>query len=314
MILDFVIPAPGQSLLKAYHTWKEWASHSACDYAFHVAVTWWNDQVKKEMNILAKKEGINSFKHFMAYKNSLMVKDDQLIGSFLTCKELGAIPMVHAENGDMIYFLQQELLKKGITGPEGHALSRPPEVEGEATNRAISIAKSIQAPLYIVHVSCKDSLNAITHARLDGQRVYGEALAGHLILDDSVYKNEDWDFAAAHVMSPPFRSKEHQIALWKGLQSGNLQTTATDHCCFCSEQKRLGINDFTKIPNGTAGIEDRMSIIWDHGVNSRKLNINEFVKITSANAAQAFNIYPKKRSNNGRVRCRSSSMGSFSNS
>jgi dihydropyrimidinase len=232
----------------------------------------------------------------MAYKDSLMVRDDQLIKSFLLCKELGALPMVHAENGDMIDFLQKDLLEKNIRGPEGHPLSRPPEIEGEATNRAINIAKSIKTPIYIVHVSCKDSLNHIINSRLNGQRVYGEVLTGHLMLDDSVYKNNDWNFAAAHVMSPPFRPKEHQRALWNGIHSGNLQTTATDHCCFCNKQKKMGLDDFTKIPNGTAGVEDRMSVLWDAGVNSGKLTPNEFVKITSANTAQIFNIYPRKGS------------------
>jgi dihydropyrimidinase len=294
MIIDFVIPTPQQSLLEAYKTWQSWASDSVCDYAFHVAITSWKDTTSKEMQTLTEVEGINSFKHFMAYKNSLMVDDDQLIQSFLAAKKLGAIPMVHAENGNMIHFLQNKLLKQGVTSPIGHALSRPPEVEGEATNRAINIAKIVDIPIYIVHVSCKDSLNAIITSRLNGQRVYGEALSCHLLLDDSVYKNDDWNFAAAHVMSPPFRAKEHQAHLWKGLQSGNLQTTATDHCCFCSDQKALGIDDFTKIPNGTAGVQDRMSLIWDAAVNTGKITPNEFVKITSTNSAKIFNIFPRK--------------------
>ena len=294
MIIDFVIPEPEQSLLDAFNIWRKWASRSACDYAFHVAVTWWSEQVQKEMKHLAKKEGVNSFKHFMAYKNALMVQDEQLIKSFSMCKELGAIPMVHAENGDMVHFLQTQLLAKGINNPKAHALSRPPEVEGEATNRAISIANLVDLPLYVVHVSCEDSLNAIIRARINGKRIYGEALAGHLILDDSVYDSDDWDYAAAHVMSPPFRSPKHQSALWNGLKSGNLQTTATDHCCFCSDQKRAGAENFTIIPNGTAGVEDRMSVIWDHAVVTKKISKNEFVKITSANSAQIFNIYPRK--------------------
>ena len=151
-------------------------------------------------------------------------------------------------------------------------------------------------PLYIVHNSAKDSLDAITRARNEGQRVYGEVLAGHLLVDDSVYRNEDFEFAAAHVMSPPFRAKHHQDALWKGLQSGMLQTTATDHCCFCAPQKAAGKDDFRKIPNGTGGVEDRMGVMWHHGVNTGKLTMNEFVAVTSANAAKIFNIYPRKGS------------------
>lgn len=295
-IIDFVIPAPQQSLLEAFEQWKGWAEKSAGDYSFHVAVTWWDDSVYEEMGTLVREHGVNSFKHFMAYKNAIMADDETLVKSFRRSMDLGAIPTVHAENGELVFQLQQEILSQGITGPEGHPLSRPPAVEGEAANRAIRIAEVMNVPIYIVHVSCKDSLDAITKARNEGQRVYGECLAGHLVVDDSVYRSKDAEFAAAHVMSPPFRSKEHQTALWQGLQSGNLQTTATDHCCFCAEQKAAGKDDFTKIPNGTAGIEDRLAVIWDSGVNTGKLTINEFVATTSTNAAKIFNMYPQKGS------------------
>src|SRR3546814_3594167 len=147
-------------------------------------------------------------------------------------------------------------------------LSRPPEVEGEAANRAIRVAQVLDVPLYIVHNSCRESLQGITRARNEGQRVFGEVLAGHLLVNDEVYRHHDWDHAAAHVMSPPFRPREHQEELWRGLQAGMLQTTATDHCCFCAPQKRMGHNNFTQIPNGTGGVEDRMHVLWHHGVNS----------------------------------------------
>jgi dihydropyrimidinase len=230
----------------------------------------------------------------MAYKGAIMADDEILVNSFQTARELGAICTVHAENGELVFHLQQEMLKKGITGPEGHPLSRPPEVEGEAADRAIRIAQVLDVPLYVVHTSCEDALKAVTRARHEGQRVYAEALAGHLIIDDSVYRNPDFDFAAAHVMSPPFRPKRHQDALWKGIQAGMIQTTATDHCCFCAPQKAAGKDDFTLIPNGTGGVEDRMGVMWHHGVNSGRLTINEFVAVTSANAAKIFNIYPRK--------------------
>ena len=293
-IIDFVIPNPQQSLMEAYHQWRGWAQKAAGDYTFHVAVTWWSDQVHEDMGTLVRKHGVNSFKHFMAYKNAIMADDETLVRSFRRALELGAIPTVHAENGELVFQLQKELLEKGITGPRAHPLSRPPAVEAEAANRAIAIANVLGTPLYIVHVSCRESLEAITRARAAGQRVYGEALAGHLIVDDSVYENPDFDYAAGHVMSPPFRSKEHQKALWQGLQGGNLHTTATDHCTFCGEQKAAGRNDFTKIPNGCGGVEDRMAVIWDAGVNSGMLTPSEFVRVTSANAAQIFNIYPRK--------------------
>lgn len=295
-IIDFVIPAPGQNLMEAYNQWREWAEKSAADYSFHVAVTWWDDSVYEDMGTLVREHGVNSFKHFMAYKNAIMADDEILVNSFSRALELGAIPTVHAENGELVFQLQKKLLEQGITGPEGHPQSRPPEVEGEAANRAIRIAQVLNVPVYLVHVSCKESLEAITRARSEGQRVFGEVLAGHLVVDDSVYSNPDWEFAAAHVMSPPFRPKENNEALWRGLQSGNLQTTATDHCCFCADQKAAGKDDFSRIPNGTAGIENRMEVLWHKGVSTGRLTINEFVKVTSTNAAQIFNMYPQKGS------------------
>jgi dihydropyrimidinase len=296
MIIDFVIPDPKEPLLAAYRKWRGWAEKAAGDYSFHVAVTWWDDSVHRDMGILTREHGVNSFKHFMAYKGAIMAEDEVLVNSFSRARELGALCTVHAENGELVFHLQQQLLKAGINGPEGHPLSRPPEVEGEAANRAIRIAEVLGVPLYIVHNSCRQSLEAITRARNEGQRVFGEVLAGHLLIDDSVYRNPDWNTAAAYVMSPPFRPREHQKYLWRGLQSGMLQTTATDHCCFCAPQKAMGRTDFTKIPNGTGGVEDRMSVLWHHGVGKGRLTPSEFVRVTSTNAAQIFNIYPRKGS------------------
>jgi dihydropyrimidinase len=294
MIIDFVIPSPKQNIIEAYRMWRGWAEKAATDYSFHVAITWWDDSVRHDMETLVAHHGVNSFKHFMAYKNAIMVEDEVLVKSFLRAKELGALCTVHAENGELVYHLQQQLLRKGVTGPEGHPQSRPPEVEGDAANRAISIAGVLGVPLYIVHNSCRQSVEAIARARGEGQRVFGEVLAGHLLVNDSVYRDSDFDKAAAHVMSPPFRAPEHQTALWRALQAGHMQTTATDHCCFCAPQKAAGRDDFTKIPNGTAGIEDRMHVLWTHGVRTGRLTENEFVAVTSTNAAKIFNIYPRK--------------------
>ena len=294
MIIDFVIPGPQQDVMEAYHTWRGWAEKAATDYSFHVAITWWDESVKKAMQTLTSDYGVNSFKHFMAYKGAIMADDEILVKSFSQARDLGAICTVHAENGELVFHLQQELLKQGITGPEGHPLSRPPEVEGEAADRAIRIAQVLDVPLYVVHTSCVDALKAITRARSEGQRVFGEVLAGHLLIDDSVYRHPDENFAMHHVMSPPFRPKHHQAALWRGIQSGMLQTTATDHCCFCTDQKRAGKDNFTLTPNGTGGVEDRMHVLWTHGVGTGKITMNEFVAITSANAAKIFNIYPRK--------------------
>ncbi|MDQ7050923.1 MAG: dihydropyrimidinase [Enterobacterales bacterium] len=236
-IIDFVIPNPQQSLMEAYKTWRGWAEKSCANYSFHVAVTWWDETVHQDMGTLVTEEGVNSFKHFMAYKNAIMADDEILYNSFSRAADLGAIVTAHAENGELVYQLQRKLLDMGITGPEAHPLSRPPAAEGEAANRAIRMAEVIGLPLYLVHVSTKDALEEIIRARNAGQRVYGEVLAGHLLIDESVYQHPDFEYAAAHVMSPPFRAKQHQQALWKGLQSGNLQTTATDHCCFLCRSK-----------------------------------------------------------------------------
>ena len=293
-IIDFVIPNPQQSLVEAYHQWREWAQKAHSNYSFHVAITWWDESVAQEMEYLVENKGVNSFKHFMAYKNAIMATDDILVSSFTKCLELGAIPTVHAENGELVYHLQNKLLEQGMTGPEAHPLSRPPAVEGEAANRAISIANTLGAPIYLVHVSTEEAVDAIRYAKDHGQTVFGEVLAGHLTVDESVYQNPDWATAAAHVMSPPFRPKQHQDALWKGVQAGTIQTTATDHCAFCAEQKAMGKDNFAMIPNGTAGVEERMMVLWEKGVNQGKISANEFVALTSTNTAKIFNIYPNK--------------------
>jgi dihydropyrimidinase len=207
---------------------------------------------------------------------------------------LGALPLVHAENGDVVLAMTEKLLAEGNNGPEGHAYSRPPEVEGEATNRAIMIADMAGVPLYVVHTSCEQSHEAIRRARAKGMRVFGEPLIQHLVLDETEYFNKDWDYAARRVMSPPFRSKDHQNSLWAGLQSGSLQVVATDHCAFTTAQKRNGVGNFAKIPNGTGGLEDRMPLLWTNGVNTGRLTPNEFVAVTSTNIAKILNMYPKK--------------------
>ncbi len=293
-IIDFAIPGKGQRMMEAYNAWRGWAQKSVADYSLHVAVTWWDETVREDMGTLCREHGVNSFKHFMAYKGAMMADDEILVNSFLRAKELGALCTIHAENGELVVRLAQLVAEQGILGPEGHPLSRPPEVEAEAANRVVRIAEVLGAPVYLVHTSCSDALDVIARAKLEGQRVFGEVLAQHLVIDDSVYRNPDWDKAAAYVMSPPFRAKEHQAALWRGLQAGLLQTTATDHCCFCAPQKRMGFEDFRKIPNGTGGVEDRMTVLWHHGVRTGRLTPTEFVAVTSANTAKIFNIYPKK--------------------
>lgn len=292
-IVDMCIPAPQQALIDALEDWSTKAEKAVADYGFHVAITWWSERVAQQMAECVDR-GVNSFKHFMAYKGAIMIDDEIMFQSFSRCRELGCLPLVHAENGEAVFRLQQALLAQGITGPEGHYLSRPPHVEAEAATRAIMMAKITGVPLYIVHTSCREVVDAIGRARAEGQRVYGEPLAQFLCLDESVYRHPDWEYAAARVMSPPFRSKEHQEALWAGLAAGTLQVTATDHCAFLIEQKKLGRDNFTKIPNGTGGIEERLKIVWHFGVNTGRLTPEEFVAVTSTNCAKIFNLYPRK--------------------
>ncbi|MBN9010948.1 MAG: dihydropyrimidinase, partial [Rhizobiales bacterium] len=281
-------------MLAALEEWEGRATRQASsDYSYHMCVTGWSEKHFDDMAKVVDR-GINTFKHFMAYKGALMVNDDEMFASFQRCAALGALPLVHAENGDIVAALQQKYLAEGTTGPEGHAFSRPPEVEGEATNRAIMIADAAGVPVYIVHVSCEQSHEAIRRARQKGMRVYGEPLIQHLTLDESEYLNRDWDYAARRVMSPPFRNKLHQDSLWAGLAAGSLQVVATDHCAFTTEQKRFGLGNFAKIPNGTGGVEDRLSVLWTKGVETGRLTPNEFVAATSTNIAQILNIYPRK--------------------
>ncbi|WP_312407380.1 dihydropyrimidinase [Rhizobium sp.] len=294
MVVDFCLPDPGQSMLDALKRWDNKATRAHCDYSFHMAVTWWSEQVFNEMKTVVQEKGINTFKHFMAYKGSLMVNDDEMFASFSRCAELGALPLVHAENGDVVAAMQQKLMDEGNNGPEAHAYSRPASVEGEATNRAIIIADMAGVPLYVVHTSCEQAHEAIRRARQNGMRVYGEPLIQHLTLDESEYFDKDWDHSARRVMSPPFRNKQHQDSLWAGLASGSLQCVATDHCAFTTDQKRYGLGDFRKIPNGTGGLEDRLPMLWTYGVATGRITMNEFVAVTSTNIAKILNLYPRK--------------------
>ena len=294
MVVDFALPNQQESLLDALKRWDNKSTRAHCDYSFHMAITWWGEQVFNDMQTVIEQKGITTFKHFLAYKGALMVNDDELYASFSRLSELGGIALVHAENGDVVAELSAKLIAAGNTGPEAHSYSRPSQVEGEATNRAIMIADMAGVPLYVVHTSCEEAHEAIRRARASGKRVWGEPLIQHLTLDESEYFHSDWDHAARRVMSPPFRNKQHQESLWAGLQSGSLSVVATDHCAFTTAQKRHGVGDFTKIPNGTGGLEDRMPMLWTHGVRTGRLTMHEFVAVTSTNIAKILNCYPQK--------------------
>ncbi|XP_076450647.1 dihydropyrimidinase-like [Babylonia areolata] len=296
MIMDFVMGQRGVPLVDAYNQWRGWADEKVCcDYNLHVAVTWWSDQVAQDMETLAKEKGVNSFKMFMAYKDVFMLEDPELYSSFRKCKELGAVPMVHAENGHMIALKSKEMVEKGITGPEGHAMCRPEDVEAEATQRAITIADEAGAPLYVVHVMSKASADVVSAARRKGKVVFGEPIAACLGTDGTHQWNTCWRHAAGYVLGPPLRPDTTTPGYLMDLLANNdLQLTGTDNCTFKGEQKALGKDDFRQIPNGVNGVEDRMSVVWEKGVHSGKMDPCRFVAVTSTTAAKVFNIYPRK--------------------
>ncbi|KAJ8766790.1 hypothetical protein K2173_008344 [Erythroxylum novogranatense] len=293
MHIDFVIPVNG-SLVAGFEAYVNKAKNSCMDYGFHMAITKWDEAVSREMEVMVKEKGINSFKFFLAYKGSLMISDELLLEGLKQCKSLGAIAMVHAENGDAVFEGQKRIIELGITGPEGHALSRPPALEAEATGRAIRLAGFVNTPLYVVHVMSIDAMEEIAKARKSGQKVIGEAVVSGLVLNDSKLWDPDFVTASKYVMSPPVRASGHDKALQAALSTGVLQLVGTDHCAFNSTQKALGIDDFRKIPNGVNGIEERMHLVWDTLVESGQLSITDFVRVTSTECAKIFNIYPRK--------------------
>lgn len=295
-VMNFILENKGMSLLDAYNQNKSKAEKKACcDFAFHACVLQYDEKCGKDMEVLAKEKGVNSFKAYMAYKDNLMLRDDDLIKVFKKCKEIGALAMVHAENGDLVDELQKKLCSQGITGPEGHLLSHPESSEAEATQRAITLAEQINCPLFVTHVMSKQSANVIADARRRGSVVFGESIAASLGTDGTHYFNKCWRHSAGHVTSPPLRDDPSTPAsLMDLLACGELELAGSDHCVFNTNQKALGKDDFIKIPNGVNGVEDRLSIIWDKGVRTGKLDPCKFVAVTSTNAAKLFNIYPRK--------------------
>lgn len=293
MVFDFVIQTKGKSLFSALNEWKGRSDGNAFgDYSFHLAVTDFNDDTKAEIKGMIEKEGITSFKTFMAYRGSLMIDDRQMVGLMNEVKKYGGIVSAHATNGDMIDYLVAKNRSEGNLAPLYHYLSQPEITEAEATGRFADIAQYSEVVPYVVHLSCEGALNKIRDAAKRNQKIFVETCIQYLVLDASLY-NKGFD-SAKWVMSPPLREKKDQASLWAGIEQGLVHVVATDHCPFTLEQKRAGENDFSKIPNGAPGIENRMELLFSEGVLKNRISLNKFVEITSTNAAKIFGVYPSK--------------------
>jgi dihydropyrimidinase len=293
-IIDFAVQYKGQALNEALDVWFQKAEgKAATDYGFHLICTDLPDERLPELKALID-QGVSSFKLFMAYPGVFLVDDGTIFKAMTAAGENGGLICMHAENGVVIDVLVKRALAAGHTAPKYHALTRPTRAEAEGVHRAIAIAEMANSPVYIVHLSCYDALKEVQHARDLGLRAYAETCPQYLLLDDRLYEQPDFE-GAKYVMTPPLRGIENQEKLWKGLRSDDLQVISTDHCPFCmKEQKELGRDDFSKIPNGGPGVENRMSLIYHHGVAQGRINLNRFVELTSTAAAKIFGLFPKK--------------------
>ena len=292
-VIDFILQTQGKSLQSALQDWKGRSDNNAVgDYSFHMAVTDFNDETKKEIQHFIEVEGITSFKTFMAYKGALMIDDRQMIGLMEEVKKHGGLINVHATNGDMIDYLIAKHREEGKLSPLYHYLSQPEVTEAEASERFVDMSNYTGCPGYIVHLTCEGALNAVRNATKRNQKVFVETCIQYLILDASLYEQ---NFEGAKwVMSPPLREKKDQETLWAGLNQGMVQVVATDHCPFMWEQKLMGKDDFSKIPNGHPAIENRMELLFSEGVNKGRITLNKYVEVASTNAAKIFGMFPKK--------------------
>jgi dihydropyrimidinase len=293
-IVDFAIQGKEMTLKDTLETWMKKAEGKAVtDYGFHVAITQLDDAIMEEIPQMVAL-GVPSFKCFLAYKGALMIDDGALYRVLLKSKNAGALVMIHAENGDVLDVLIKDFLAQGKTEPKYHALSRPPEAEGEATGRGIAIAQMAKAPIYIVHLSCKEALEKVKAARKNGFPAFAETCPQYLLLSYRNYLEPDFK-GAKYVMSPPLRDRSNWKVLWKGLADGNLQVVSTDHCPFNFKgQKEMGKENFAAIPNGAPGIEHRLPLLFSEGVSKKRLTLNRFVELVSTFPSKLFGLFPQK--------------------
>lgn len=293
-VVDFAIQPAGGRLRAGLEEWQRKAEGKACvDYGFHMIVREAGKETLAEMDALLR-EGVSSFKLFTAYPGVFMVDDAVLFRALQRSAENGSLICLHAENGPVIDVLVEQALARGNTAPRWHALTRPSLLEGEATHRAIALAELARAPVYIVHLSCQEALQAVRAAKQRGVAAYAETCPQYLFLSQENYEEPHFE-GAKYVMSPPLRPKAHAEELWRGLQLGDLSLVSTDHCPFHFQgEKELGRESFAKIPNGAPGIEPRMSLIWDGGVRGGRISVNRFVELTSTAAAKMFGLFPQK--------------------
>jgi dihydropyrimidinase len=292
-VVDFAIQYKGQTLHHAWETWMKKAEKKAVvDYGFHMIITDLNDGTEAEMDALVR-QGVTSFKLFMAYRGVFMLDDGSIFKALLRTGQNGGTICMHAENGDVIDVLVQRALAAGHTAPKYHALTRPARAEAEATHRAIALAEIADVPIYIVHLSSAEALEMVTEARDRGLPAFAETCPQYLFLSYDNYEEPDFG-GSKYVMSPPLRDKAKQDQLWRGLAFNDLQCISTDHCPFCMKEKRLGENDFSKIPNGAPGVETRMSLVYDGGVRPGRISLNRFVELTSTSPAKIFGLFPRK--------------------
>ena len=293
-ILDFATQSKGKSLKAGLEEWHHKARNKAyCDYGFHMAITDWSDSVCDEMDEMIK-QGVSSFKLYMAYKGTLQVDDSVIYKALEKSKNIGAIIGFHCENGDLVCELVDKNLKENHISPQYHAASRPPMLEAEATSRLMKIAEITKSKVCVVHLSCKESLDEVLKAKERGVDVVVETCPQYLLLNEDKYKLEGFE-GAKYVMSPPLRNVKNNDILWKALEQNQIDTIGTDHCSFnYKKQKELGIDDFSKIPNGAPGVEHRVGLLYTYGVSTNKISINRMVELLSTNPAKIYGLYPQK--------------------